>query len=433
MNMALSRKSVWVVSFVLALGFVVNYVDRGNVSVAAPVIQREFHLNPTQLGLLFSAFFLSYAIMQVPAGFLVERFNLKWLYAAAFLWWSLANAAVALAVGFTSLLVLRMLLSVGEAISLPASSKLLASTFPEHERGIANGILDSGYKFGPALGVMFGGLFLAQHSWRLLFIVTGLGGLLWLIPWFWIADSLDFKRSTADENQASLITTHARLSISQILRSPRAWGTFIGNFCGGYVWYLMLSWVPTYLVSERHMNLSAMGVFGSLLFVFTGIVSISSGLITDRMLRRGASPSKVRLGFMVAGLLLSMFLVPAGFASNTATAFLYLSIACASYGMYSCNIWAVTQSIAGPPNIGRWSGIQNLIGNLGGVASPVLTGWIVTKTSSFQWAFVVAAGVMLVGILIYLFVVRTLDPIESVSSKDTVSTAFNNHPHSRQI
>jgi MFS family permease len=433
MIMALRRKSVWVVSFVLALGFVVNYVDRGNVSVAAPVIQREFHLNPTQLGLLFSAFFLSYAVMQVPAGFLVERFNLKWLYAAAFLWWSLANAGVALAVGFTSLLILRMLLSVGEAISLPASSKLLASTFPEYERGIANGILDSGYKFGPALGVMVGGLFLANHGWRLLFIVTGLGGLFWLIPWFWIADSLDTRRPTEHESQPLLSTSHARLSVGQILRSPRAWGTFVGNFCGGYVWYLMLSWVPTFLVSERHMNLSSMGVFGSLLFVFTGIVSISSGLITDRMLRRGASPSKVRLGFMVAGLSLSMFLVPAGFASNTTTAFLYLSIACASYGMYSCNIWAVTQSIAGPPNIGRWSGIQNLVGNLGGVASPVLTGWIVTKTSSFRWAFVVAAGVMFFGILIYLLVVRTLDPIESVSGKETISTAFASNPHSRPI
>jgi MFS family permease len=424
--MALPRKSVLVVSFVLALGFVVNYIDRGNVSVAAPVIQREFHLNPTQLGLLFSAFFLSYAVMQVPAGFLVERFNLKWLYASAFLWWSLANAAVALATGFTSLLILRMLLSIGEAISLPASSKLLASAYPEHERGIANGILDSGYKFGPALGVMFGGIFLSHHGWRLLFVVTGIGGLLWLLPWFWIADSLDFGRVAKSEKQSLPQTIHSRLSTSQILRSPRAWGTFVGNFCGGYVWYLMLSWVPTYLVSERHMNLSSMGIFGSLLFVFTGVVSVSSGVITDRMLRRGASPGKVRLGFMIAGLLLSMFLVPAGFAANTTTAFLFLSIACASYGMYSCNIWAVTQSIAGPPNIGRWSGIQNLIGNLGGVASPALTGWIVTKTSSFRWAFVVAAGVMMIGILIYLFVVRNLDPIESISGREQIANAFGN-------
>jgi dipeptide/tripeptide permease len=121
-----------------------------------------------------------------------------------------------------------------------------------------------------------------------------------------------------------------------------------------------------------------------------------------------------------------MFLVPAGFAANTTTAFLFLSIACASYGMYSCNIWAVTQSIAGPPNIGRWSGIQNLIGNLGGVASPALTGWIVTKTSSFRWAFVVAAGVMMIGILIYLFVVRNLDPIESISGREQIANAFGN-------
>lgn len=411
--MTVRHRSVWVVSIVLSLGLVVNYIDRGNISVAAPLISQEFHLSPTRLGVLFSAFFLSYALMQVPAGFLVDRLNLKWLYAITFVWWSLANASVAFAAGFISLLVLRILLSIGEAISIPASSKLLATSFPEHERGIANGILDSGYKFGPAIGVVFGGLFIAQHGWRLLFLVTGLGGLVWLIPWFRIADSLTSKPDSSHHSPQPQ-STHASLSIPEILTSSRAWGTFIGNFCGGYVWYLMLSWLPIYLVTERHMNLSSMGIFGSMLFVLTGVVSILSGLVTDRMLRRGFSASKVRLGFMITGLLLSTFLVPAGFASSASTALVFLSIASASYGMYSCNIWAATQSIAGPPNIGRWAGIQNLIGNLGGVASPVLTGWIVSVTGSFHWAFILAAAVMILGVLTYVFVVKTLDPIKLV-------------------
>lgn len=409
--MKFRRSSVWVVSVVLALGFVVNYIDRGNISVAAPLLQSEFHFNATRLGILFSAFILSYALMQVPAGLLVDRVDLKWLYAAAFIWWSLANAAIGLAAGFVSLLVLRILLSVGEAISIPASSKVLASSFPEHERGIANGILDSGYKFGPAIGVIFGGLFISHYGWRFLFVVTGFGGLLWLLPWFWIADSLKIRQEPSDDGpqQPSI---HAYLSVTEILTSSRAWGTFIGNFCGGYVWYLMLSWLPTYLVTARHMDLTSMGIFGSMLFVFTGIVSVISGIVTDRMLIRGFSPSKVRLGFMVAGLLLSIFLVPAGYATNVRSALIFLSIASASYGMYSCNIWAATQSIAGPPNVGRWSGIQNLIGNLGGVASPVITGWIVTVTGSFQVAFVIAAVVMVIGVLIYLLLVKTLDPIK---------------------
>jgi MFS transporter, ACS family, D-galactonate transporter len=282
--------------------------------------------------------------------------------------------------------------------------------FAEHERGIANGILDSGYKFGPAIGVMFGGIFIAHYGWRPLFLVTGLGALTWLIPWFWIADSIpDSKQQQTDA--ATEKKVHAHLSIKEIFSSSRAWGTFIGNFCGGYVWYLMLSWMPSYLVTERHMNLAKMGMVGSLLFAVTGITSILSGFATDRLIRRGRSASKVRLGFMVSGLLFSTLLVPAGLASTSTEAMAFLILTFAAYGLYSCNIWAATQSIAGVQNIGRWSGIQNLIGNLGGVASPALTGWIVTVTGSFHWAFVTAAAVMLFGAFVYIFVVKTLDPI----------------------
>jgi dipeptide/tripeptide permease len=164
-------------------------------------------------------------------------------------------------------------------------------------------------------------------------------------------------------------------------------------------------------VTARHLNLAKMGIFGSLLFAVTGVTSILTGFVTDRLIRRGKPAGKVRLGFMVAGLLLSSFLVPAGLARTTggALAFLFLAFAC--YGMYSCNVWAATQSIAGAPNIGRWSGVQNLIGNLGGVASPALTGWVVTKTGSFHWPFAIAAMVMVLGALVYIFVVKTLDPI----------------------
>ncbi len=403
------RKSITVVSLILAAGFVVNYVDRGNISVVAPLLQREFKIDSTHLGLLFSSFIFTYALMQIPAGYLVDRFHLKWLYAGAFIWWSLANAAIAFAAGFGSLLILRMLLSIGESISLPASSKILASAFKEHERGIANGILDSGYKFGPAVGVFFGGIFIAHYGWRNLFLITGFGALLWLIPWLWIADSIaDPRQSSSTDGPAKV---HALLSTKDICLSLRAWGTFVGNFCGGYVWYLLLSWLPTYLVTQRQMNLTSMGIFGSLLFGVTGISSVCTGLLTDRLIRNGRSAGRTRLGFMIAGLLLSGFLVPAGFARSSTAALGFLFLAFAAYGMFSCNVWAATQSIAGPQNIGRWAGIQNSIANLGGVASPALTGWIVTVTGSFHWAFLIAAIFMVLGAITYIFVVKSLGPI----------------------
>jgi MFS family permease len=397
------KKPALLVSLVLALGFVVNYVDRGNVAVAAPLLQKDFGIGPAQLGLLFSSFFLAYALMQVPAGFLVDRLNLKWLYTAGFLLWSLSNAAVALAGSFFSLLILRLVLSVGESISLPASSKVLAAEFREEERGLANGIIDSGYKFGPAIGTLIGGIFLAHYHWRALFAATGIAGLAWLAPWFWVAGSAAPVAATRD------LPT---LRLRDILLNFRAWGTFAGNFCGGYVWALMLSWIPSYLVMERHMPMAKMGLYGSLLFTATGLTSIATGTITDRLIRRGASASKVRIRFAAAGLLLATLIVPAGFSPNPAAGFACLLIACACFGFYSSNVWAITQSIAGPRNIGRWSGIQNLIGNLGSVASPAATGWVVKTTGSFQPAFVITAFVLIFGASVYLLVVRDIDPIQ---------------------
>jgi MFS family permease len=286
----------------------------------------------------------------------------------------------------------------------------LATEFREDERGIANGILDSGNKFGPAVGAFFGGLYVAHHGWRPLFLITGLFGLMWLLPWFRITSSAERTPPRA-ASPAPAEAAAPRLTLSQILTAPRAWATFAGNFCGGYIWYLMLTWIPSYLVMALHFPLAKMGVFASIIFLATGLTAITVGWVTDWMIHRGWSASKVRIRFATAGLLMSTLFVPAGFASTPGRAFFFLLLACAFFGYYSANIWAISQSIAGPHNIGRWAGVQNLVGNLGGVVSPVVTGWVVQTTGSFKMAFVIAAGVLVLGASIYLFMVKTLDPV----------------------
>jgi MFS transporter, ACS family, D-galactonate transporter len=409
--MTLRRRSPWPTSLVLAAAFAINYIDRGNLSVAAPLIRMEFGLDALQLGALFSAFFATYALMQVPAGQLAEKVNLKWLYAVAFTLWSLSSGITGLAKSYSMLVLLRMFLSLGESVSLPVTSKILASEFPEEQRGLANGIVDSGYKFGPALGTVIGGVFIAHHGWRPLFLYTGLGGLLWLIPWFATNRSSDGRLPSQQGSDSISNLTTSALTLRQILKARRAWGTFVGNCCGGYVWYLMVTWLPSYLVMELHIPLARMGVYSAVFFFATGVSSVASGLVSDWMIRSGWSASRVRIRFAVFGLLFSTFLFPAGFTSNSLRAFVFLLLACVSFGLYSSNIWAISQSIAGPLNIGRWSGVQNLIGNLGGVASPLITGWVVKKTGSFHWAFGVAAAVLVIGSATYGLVVKSLDPL----------------------
>jgi ACS family D-galactonate transporter-like MFS transporter len=401
---------VWTVVLVLALGFAINYIDRTNIAVSAPLIQKEFGLDPVQLGVLFSSFFAAYALMQIPAGWLVDRLDVRWLYAAAFALWSLSTGVTAFARSFSAFLLLRIALSVGESVSLPASAKVLACEFPEEERGLANGILDSGDKFGPALGTIAGGFCVGHYGWRILFFVAGAGGLLWLLPWLWVSRSINTgKRS--QRAFPSMQQPAGRLELREILTNSRAWATFVGNFCGGYIWYLMLTWLPSYLVMELHLSLVKMGQYGSLLFLAAGLVAIFAGWASDQMIRHGWSANKVRIRFAAAGLLLTTFFVPAGLARTPSRALFFLLLACGSFGFYSSNIWAITQSIAGPENIGRWAGVQNLVGNLGGVASPLVTGWVVKRTGSFQWAFVIAGAVLVTGALVYIFGVRTLDHV----------------------
>lgn len=382
----------------------INYIDRGLLSVSAPLIQAQLGLSPTQLGVLFSAFFWTYASVQVLAGWVVDRYPLKWVYAIGYFVWSVATAVTGLVEGFGQLLGARLVLGIGESVAYPATSKILVREFPESRRGLANAMVDAGSKIGPGLSTLAGGLLVSHYGWRALFIGVGLASLVWLIPWLSYAHG---GRERVEEQRAASPT------MMELLMRREAWGTYLGMFALGYVWYFLLSWLPSYLVKERGFSMQTMAVLGSVPFWGMAVATLAGGWASDKWIRAGGNPTRVRKTFLVGGLLLcGATMLPAVLVADARWSVGWLTAACLSLGIYTSNVWAVTQTLAGPVAAGRWSGIQNAIGNLGGVVSPVVTGWIVSVTGSFVLAFVGASVVLVSGAGCYLFLLGEVKGVD---------------------
>src|SRR5262245_56597495 len=307
-------RTQWSVLCLLLVSVWINYTDRGNLSVAAPLLAPELSLTPVQMGLLLSSFFWTYDGLQFLGGWLVDRYNVSLVYGLGYLVWTVATLLTGAANGFAMLLLFRMLLGAGESVAYPAYSKLLAGSFAEHQRGLANALVDVGTKAGPAVGTLLGGLLMARFGWRAFFLGIGLLSLLWLLPWWTWAP------------RASHLTTSAQgPGMLEILGRREGWATFSGLFCFNYAFYFLLTWLPSYLVSERHFSMQMMAFFGALPFAVTAVASLLCGWLSDRWILAGATPTRVRKGLLVSGMVLCALLLPASAAAPHAVAMVLLS------------------------------------------------------------------------------------------------------------
>jgi len=397
---ALSR-SLWIVLVLLALSAFFNYIDRGNLSIAAELIKGDLKLSDRDLGTLLSSFFWTYALCHVAAGWFVDRFRVSWVIAGGFFLWSIVTAATGLVTGFSMLIALRMLLGIGESVAYPSYSKFLAGYFPEHHRGLANALIDAGSKSGPAIGTLAGGLLMAVYGWRPFFVVLGAVNLLWLVPWFiWMPRGSHVARGTRQDAPPFF----------EILRQRSAWGSFAGLFCTNYFWYFLLTWLPSYLVRERQFSMKQMATIGAAAYFCIAVSTTVSGWLSDRLIARGGTPTRVRKTFAAVGLSLSTIILPVALVGDRTTATMLLMLACFSFGIFNCCLWAITQTIAGPRAAGKWVGLQNCIGNMAGWVSPWLTGVVLDATHRFYWAFVIAAAVQVLAIFMFVIVIGPVVP-----------------------
>lgn len=393
-----------IVLTLLFLAAVINYIDRGSLSIAAPSLGKEMGLSTVQLGFLLSSFFWTYAIFQLGAGWLVDRLPVGKVFAAGFALWSLATIASGFAHGMTQLFVLRLLLGIGESVAFPCFAKVVAESFSADRRGLPNAVIDAGTKVGPAIGVLAGGFLVGGYGWRWMFIVLGMVSLIWLIPW------LIWGPRVADR-AASAPRPGSGPGYRAILRSRDAWGTFLGASCYTYAYFFLLTWLPKYLVDVRGLTLQQLGVLGSLPFLASAAAALIAGWLSDRWIRSGASPTLARKTMVVTGLLLSITALPAAIAPDLTQSMLLLGVAYIAFGIFASNLWAISQTLAGPA-AGQWAGLQNCLGALSGAVAPIVTGFIVSATGSYNAAFACTAILGVVGAASYLFIVGKIEPID---------------------
>ena len=399
--MADARNATRLVMLVSTAVFI-NYIDRGNLSTAATLVQSQLSLNEAQLGVLFSAFYYGYVPVMPLMGVVAERFGAKPVFAFGLALWSLATLLTGFAGGFISLLLLRILLGIGESGAFPCASKVLAAAVEPHRLGVANGILSFGYLVGPAVGTFLGGLLMARIGWRPVFFLFGLASLLWLIPWLRaeVPKPIRSAQGIAGPN------------LKTLLRERALWGASIGHFASNYGYYFIVSWLPFYLVQARGYSLDSMSVLASMAYLLNAGSAFGMGILADRWLRRGASATVVYksiMGISHAGAVLCMIgMMLLGETGSIVSLFAFEIIAGASYP----GLFAIPQIIAGPEAAGRWVGLQNAAGNVAGLIAPTVTGFLVYSTGHFDVAFGLVAALNVLGCLGWVWVMPSVAAID---------------------
>ncbi|SFS20814.1 Sugar phosphate permease [Granulicella pectinivorans] len=388
----------WTPVVLLSLASLINYMDRGSLSVALPFVAKEMHLDPLQEGWALSAFSVTYVLSQMPVGWLVDRVSLKWLYAACFALWCGASAATGLATGLMTLILCRLLLGMGEAIYLPGGMKFIAEQFLPEERSIPAAVFDVGCKLGLALGLVVEVWILRRFGWRWLFLSTGFGGLVWLLPWLLLYP----KPQVKDAPPTRLGSWEA---LRKTLSSRNAWGMAAGYACWNYFWYLVLNWGPTYLYKARGVPLEALGWVASAFYLIVAMTEVGGGWLVKRLVHGGWTLTRAIRFVIAAGFAIGMIALPASMVTGR-TAAVGLFYVSALSGIVMAGLLMVPLQVSPRNQVGSWVGFQNFIGNIPGIAGPVITGWIVKRTGSFVPAFALAAVICLAGIWCYLGWVR---------------------------
>src|SRR4051812_29961756 len=398
--LTVSNARRWTIVWLLFAASLINYFDRQALAYAMPLIAKDFDLSPAQQGVVLSAFFWTYAYLQIPIGLCADRFNLRWLYAGAFILWSVAQALTGFASTFAMLIACRMLLGIGECIYLSGGTKVVSLFFPLAERGLPCGLFDAGTRTGLVLEGLTIGLLVTAFGWRSTFVIIGFAALIWLVPWF--AATPKKMRDTSHTADSPRFTWR---EFASLLRSRDLLGVLIGFFCFDYYWYFLISWLPSYFVNVRHVTILEAGIRASIPMVVFGICQPLGGWVADRLALRGWEPARARKIIISFAFLSGLLIIPAAFTTSKDLALLFISGGCL-VGLSAANQLVLLQGCTPRKDLGLAVGVYNFVGNMAGIIGPILTGFIIKFSGgSYNMAFVLAAVMLAVSTLSYWFIV----------------------------
>jgi len=422
-------RSRYLIMVMLFITVVINYLDRSNLSIALPVLREELNLSTVQEGLLLSAFGWTYAAMQIPGGWLVDRVAPRVLYALALILWSTATLLMGFGSSFVVLVILRLLVGGVEAPAYPINNRVVTAWFPERERATAIGFYTSGQFVGLAFLTPVLGWLQHRYGWHMVFVVTGAAGILWgAIWWLVYREPRQFKGTNAEEirliqeggglvNLGNASTRKQKQPFSWqdfglVLSKRKLWGVYFGQFCLTSTLWFFLTWFPTYLVKYRGLDYIKSGFLASLPFLAAFIGVLCSGYFSDWLVRRGASLGMARKTPIIAGLLISTSMIGANFVDSTPWVIFFLALAFFGNGLASIT-WSLVSALAPTRLLGLTGGVFNLIGNLSAIVTPLIIGFLV-QGGSFAPAIAYVASLALLGALSYVLLVGEIRRVDDV-------------------
>jgi ACS family D-galactonate transporter-like MFS transporter len=412
----------WGIACLLGFGILVNYFDRVNLSVSQDALHAAFGISTVTFGYLLSAYSWSYAALQLPSGLVLDRFGVKLVGRISTLLWSVASFGAAISSGLTGFLGARLLLGVGEAPTFPANAKAVGYWFPAEERSLATAIFDSMAKFSSAIGVPAIGLVMLRFGWRWSFAATG------IISFFYFILFYVFYRNPSEDAQLSETEREfireggaqpedrARAAkgapLGYLLSQKKVWGLVLGFAAYNYTFYLLLTWLPSYLSSAHHIDLFHSAMYTSVPWLFATFTDIlMGGWLVDKLIQRGSDSSFVRRAILIGGTTFGLGVFGAAYAQTTVGALVWISLSIGGLSAASPVGWSIPSLIAPRESVGTLGGILNFGNQLSAIAAPIVTGYVAQTTHSFFWAFGVAAIFLVLGIAGYVFLLGRIEPI----------------------
>ena len=423
---AVSTRVRYGILAIIVIATAINYMDRANLSIVAPDVKADLHISEAELGLIFSAFSWTYAALQIPGGWVLDRVGPRITFGVALIFWSIVTGSISLAKGFGSLLGLRLALGVAETPAFPANNALVSRWFPTKERGFATGAYTAGEYVGLAIAAPLLAWMAVTYGWHSVFYLTGGLGLVFAFVWLIFIRNSPQSDKRVSRSEIDLIESgggavktahpeggqHAKFSdIPKLMRHKRMVGALIGQFANTSTLFFFLTWFPTYLVEQKHFTLLKAGIMVTIPYLVALLGTLAAGSWSDWMLRRGVATTIARKTPIISGLILSMIVIFDNFVNNPALVITFFSIAFFAQGMASATAWALLSDIAPAKQLGLTGGLFNFFANAGGALSPLVIGFIVGATGSFAYGLVYIAVIAGIGALSYIFLVDRVERI----------------------